>query len=61
MENYKNILIEENRKVKFKNYKEKQKYFKNKKTIKSIYDSGKRTNVKGEVRIKGIPYVKEKW
>lgn len=61
--------MEENKEIKnvnfnssecFKSYQEKQKYFKNKKTIKSIYDSGKRTNVKGEVRIKGIPYVKEK-
>ena len=43
---------------KFKDYKEKQQYYKElskKKTI--FYDSGKQTTRSGERRIKGAPYV----
>lgn len=42
------------------NYKEKQeKYREMCKKVISVYDSGKRCNRKGEVRIKGIPFVNE--
>lgn len=44
---------------KFKDYKEKQRYYEDRSNrIVSRYDSGKRTTRKGEVRIKGIPFVK---
>lgn len=45
---------------KFKNYKEKQQYYKDlseKGTL--VYDTGKRTNKKGVRRIKGVPYINE--
>lgn len=46
--------------LEFKDYKEKQKYYKEKsKRVILKYDSGIRFNRKGEKRIKGIPYVKE--
>lgn len=44
---------------KFKDYKEKQEYYKSRsKRVIARYDSGIRFNRKGEKRIKGIPYVK---
>ncbi len=44
----------------FKDYKEKQQYYKEKnKTRVLIYDSGKRVTRSGQRRIKGIPYKKE--
>ena len=47
---------------KFKDYKEKQAYYKEKsKQAVLYYDSGKRTTKSGERRIKGVPYInKEK-
>lgn len=52
--------MEENTDIEFKDYKEKQKYYKERsKKIISRYDSGKRINRKGIVRIKGVPYVKD--
>ncbi len=46
-------------KPKFKDYKEKQVYYKERsKKVIAKYDSGIRFNRKGEKRIKGIPYVK---
>lgn len=45
----------------FKDYKEKQQYYKERRTLgKVFYDSGKRTNRKGIRRIKGVPYRKNK-
>lgn len=47
------------RDIEFKDYKEKQKYYKKRsKKIIARYDSGKRVTRKGIVRIKGVPYVK---
>ncbi len=44
---------------KFKDYKEKQQYYKERSNrILGRYDSGKRTTRYGETRIKGVPYVK---
>lgn len=44
---------------KFKDYKEKQQYYKERSNrVLARYDSGKRTTRYGERRIKGIPYVK---
>ncbi len=44
---------------KFKNYKEKQGYYREKsKQAIVFYDSGKRTTRKGQTRIKGVPYRK---
>jgi len=45
---------------KFKDYKEKQAYYREKnKQATVFYDSGKRTNRKGQTRIKGVPFVNE--
>lgn len=46
----------------FKDYKKKQKYYKNlsENSAKLFYDSGKRTDKHGVVIKKGTPYVKQK-
>lgn len=45
----------------FKDYKEKQRYFREKeKQVKIFYSSGKVKNEKYGIDLKGIPYVKEK-
>lgn len=52
---------EKMRKKKFKNYKDKQRYYADRsEMVLSRYDSGKRVTRRGEVRIKGMPYVKPK-
>lgn len=44
----------------FKNYKEKQQYYKERsKTGTLFYDSGKRITRSGQRRTKGVPYRKE--
>ena len=48
------------KKPKFKNYKEKQQYYKEKSITGTLFfDSGKRSTRNGQRRIKGVPYVKE--
>lgn len=45
---------------KFKDYKEKQRYYKERSEQAALfYDSGKRTTRKGDRRIKGVPFVNE--
>ena len=45
---------------KFKNYKEKQEFYKERSNrVLGRYDSGKRFSRSGELRIKGIPFVNE--